>query len=49
MCANPVWLVFHYHDVILKKKKENDKKEKDILTWKQATKRRIQNPIEHLQ
>ena len=48
MCINPVWLIFHLHDLILEKeRKMMKKKEKDIITWKHSTQTRIQNPIEH--
>ena len=48
MCTNLFWLIFHRHDLILEKEKNREKKEKNILTWKQSTQRRIQNPVENL-
>ena len=49
MCTNLVWLIFHRHDLILGKERKKINKKKDILTWKQSTKRHNLNLVEHVQ
>ena len=34
MFINPVWLIFHRHNLILEKEKKRWKKDKYIITWK---------------
>ena len=48
MRINPVWLIFHCHNLILEKERKRWKKDKYIITWKQSTQRPIQFTVEHL-
>ena len=48
MCINPVWLIFHRHDLILEKEKKDEKKIYMHSNLEAVYLEAYSNPVKHL-